>query len=155
MDVILPNCMSNVTLFLFFTPLSIQTMKLTCNVSMLYQVICLLEISYFKSLQKDIFLQLPTMAKNSLDFYHSRQPVQKQRKNIIISFDYSPQSSDLVNLTKSSFAKKIQKGVSAIQNGKVVKTRTILISYPFHLTYKPSLLQFIAISLTQYNFFFL
>lgn len=62
-NIVLPDGMPYITLLLVLTPLSIQTVKLTCNVSMLYQVISLLEISYFKSLQKGIYLQLPTLAK--------------------------------------------------------------------------------------------
>lgn len=62
---------------------------------------------------------------------------------------------DLVNFTESSFPKKVQKGVSVVQNLKVVKARTILIPYTFHFTYKPSLVQFIAIPLTQKSFFLL
>lgn len=61
-NVILSNRMPYVTLLLLFTPLGIQTMELTCNVSMLYQVVSLLEISYFKSLQKDVVSQLPIQA---------------------------------------------------------------------------------------------
>ena len=47
-DVVLPNCMPYITLLLLFTPLSIQPMQLTSDISMFYQVISLLEISYFK-----------------------------------------------------------------------------------------------------------
>ena len=63
-DVVLSDGMSYVALLFLFTPLSIQTMKLTCNVSMIYQIISLLEISYFKSLQKGISLQVPIKARN-------------------------------------------------------------------------------------------
>lgn len=38
MNVVFPDCMSYITLLLIFTPLSIQTMKLTGNISMFHQV---------------------------------------------------------------------------------------------------------------------
>ena len=54
-NVVLSDSMPDVTLFLLFAPLGIETMELTCNISMVYQVKSLPEISHFKSLQKCVY----------------------------------------------------------------------------------------------------
>ena len=41
MNIVFSNCMSDVTLFLLFTPLHIEAMKLASHISVLNQVICL------------------------------------------------------------------------------------------------------------------
>lgn len=108
---ILSNCMPYVTLLLLFTPLSIQTMELTCNVSMLNQVISLLEISYFKSLQKDVFSQLPIQADKSTKYFNKKASLTKhiclKHSNNQNIQDFKWFCLDLVNFTKSSFPKKI------------------------------------------------
>lgn len=64
-DVVFTEGMSNVTLFLFFTPLSIQPVKLACDISMFHQVICLPKISQFKTTAKVYGLTIGNKAMSS------------------------------------------------------------------------------------------
>ena len=93
----------------------------------------------------------------SMKYFNKRASLTKYIfvESILIIKIYNLENFDLVYFTESSFPKKVQKGISVVQNLKVVKARTILIPYTFHFTYKPSLVQFIAIPLAQKSFFLL
>jgi len=64
-NVVLSDSMPDVTLFLLLTPLRIETMELTCDISMVYQIKSLPEILHFKITAEMYMLTLPLKAKKS------------------------------------------------------------------------------------------